>query len=168
MRKNDAGHFPSEGFDKAKYVSKMQLMELSQFSDYSLRVLIYTGLSDGRATAAQIAQAYAISQHHLVKVVHHLAKEGFLQTYRGRGGGFRLAKAPHEVTVAEIIQSTENLALVECLPPREGDCCLTGCCTLKGALVKARQAFLDVLRGYTLADLLAPRTRLRDALKLAS
>ena len=142
-------------------------MELSQFSDYALRVLIYTGLRDERSTVAEIAQTYGISQHHLVKVVHHLAKAEYLTTFRGRGGGFTLGKAANAVTVAEVLRSTENLALVECLPPREGGCCLTGCCRLKTALLQARKAFLDVLEGYTLADLLEPRNALREALALA-
>lgn len=141
-------------------------MELSQFSDYSLRVLIYAGLSKELVSVPQIARAYGISQHHLVKIVHHLARQGFLETYRGRGGGFRLAKAAQDVTVADVLRSTENLALVECLSPRNGACCLSGCCTLKSALIKARQAFLDVLQGYTIADLLNPDRGLRAALQL--
>ena len=69
-------------------------MELSQFTDYSLRVLIFAGLSDRLVSVPEIAETYQISQHHLVKVVHHLSKHGFLDTFRGRGGGFRLAKGP--------------------------------------------------------------------------
>lgn len=143
-------------------------MELSQFSDYSLRVLIFAGLSEGLVSVPQIASSYGISQHHLVKVVHHLSTEGFLKTFRGRGGGFRLARPADTFTVADLLRSTENLALVECLAPRQGTCCLASCCTLKGALLKARQAFLDVLEGYTIADLLVPQSRLRSALQLES
>ncbi len=142
-------------------------MEISQFSDYALRVLIFSGLEAERCSVPEIAKAHNISHHHLVKVVHHLAKAGFLQTFRGRGGGFQLAKDPGTFTVAEVLRSTENLALVECLPPREGTCCLSGCCVLKGAIVKARHAFLAVLDGYTLKDLLLPRSALREALALS-
>ena len=142
-------------------------MEISQFSDYALRVLIYTGLSTDRCSVPEIAKAHSISHHHLVKVVHHLAKAGYLETFRGRGGGFQLAKTPEMFTIADILRSTENLALVECLPPREGTCCLSGCCVLKGALLKARHAFLAVLDEYTLEDLLQPQSALRTALALS-
>lgn len=141
-------------------------MELSQFSDFALRLMIYTGLREGLVSVSQIASAYGISQHHLVKVAHHLSSEGFLKTCRGRGGGVQLARPAEEITVGEVIRSTENLGLVECLPPRTGHCRLAGCCTLKGALLKAGQAFLDVLDAYTIADLLAPRSRLLAALEL--
>ena len=141
-------------------------MELSQFTDYSLRVLIFAGLSDRLVSVPEIAETHQISQHHLVKVVHHLSKHGFLDTFRGRGGGFRLAKGPSTFTISDVVRSTENLALVECLSSGGGQCCLAGCCTLKTALVKARQAFLEVLDGYTIADLLLPRSALRQALSL--
>lgn len=142
-------------------------MEISQFSDYALRVLIFTGLENRRCNVPEIAAAHAISHHHLVKVVHHLAKAGFLETFRGRGGGIQLAQEPEAFTVGDVLRSTENLALVECFPPREGTCCLSGCCVLKGALLKARHAFLTVLDGYTLKDLLVPQSALREALSLA-
>lgn len=142
-------------------------MELSQFSDYSLRVLIYTALCEKRTSVPEIAEAFQVSQHHLVKVVHRLSREGFLKTFRGRGGGIVLAREPETFTVADVLRRTENLALVECLPPREGSCCLSACCGLKGALLKARQAFLDVLDSYTLADLLSPHHHLRTALQLS-
>ena len=147
--------------------SKIHLMEISQFSDYALRVLIYAGLQGERCSVPEIAKTHDISHHHLVKVVHHLAKAGFLDTFRGRGGGIQLAKPPATFTVADVLRSTENLALVECLPPREGACCLSGCCVLKGAILKARHAFLTVLDGYSLKDLLLPRGALREALAMS-
>ena len=63
-------------------------MELTQFTDYSLRTLIFVALKHGElASIKEIAASYHISENHLTKVVHGLAKNGYLKTYRGRGGG---------------------------------------------------------------------------------
>lgn len=146
----------------------MQFMELSQFSDYSLRVLIYVGLRTERSSVKEIAEAYQISQNHLVKVVHNLAKLGFIETTRGRGGGILLARDPAKIGVGEVIRKTENFGLVECLPPRQGNCCLVSACVLKRVLATARNAFLAELDRHTLADLLGPKAKLQQLLAISS
>jgi len=135
-------------------------MQLSKFSDYGLRVLMYVGLRPQQAaTVAQIATAYGVSQHHLVKVAATLRELGFLDATRGRGGGLRLGQPAAEIRLGAVVRGTENLALVECMGD-DGECVLTGSCKLQHALVRARAAFLAALDDYTLADLLKPRQRL--------
>ena len=143
-------------------------MELSQFTDYSLRSLIYLGLrrEEGLTSVREIADAYDISQHHLVKVVHNLAKLGYVSTFRGRGGGLSLALSPEEINVGQIVRQTENLGLVECMTSG-GKCCLTNMCTLQHALGEAKDAFIKTLDSYFLSDLIAPQAKLRQALSLS-
>lgn len=133
-------------------------MRLTTFSDYSFRVLIYLGSDPDRlATIADIARAYDISPNHLMKVVHYLGQEGYLETVRGKGGGMRLARAPEKINVGKVLRATEEgFDLVECLQAGKADCRIAPACVLKGALAEARDAFLAVLDRYTLADLLAP------------
>lgn len=139
-------------------------MRLTSFTDYILRVLIYLEAhrDDGRlATIRDIATAYGISENHLMKVVHHLAKQGYVITTRGKGGGMRLARAPEEINLGAVVRgSEEDLALVECFEKGNAKCPILPECALRGVLARALRAFFDVLDGKTLADLVQPREKL--------
>ncbi|TLD72368.1 Rrf2 family transcriptional regulator [Phragmitibacter flavus] len=130
-------------------------MELSRFSDYSLRVLMYAAAKeDEKVTLGELAAVYRISQHHLVKIVHYLGKLGYLQNRRGRSGGIRLGMPPAEIRVGDVIRHTEtHFNLAECFSVGSNLCRLTPGCRLKGVFHEATEAFLGVLDGYTLEDL---------------
>ncbi len=130
-------------------------MELSQFTDYSLRVLIRaaTCKNGERTSARKIAEIYAISYNHVAKVTHHLAKLGYLDTARGRGGGLVLSHPASEIGIGEIVRKTENFALVECLKPNGGNCCISPACKLKHIFAEARDAFLECLDRYSLDEI---------------
>lgn len=144
-------------------------MRLTTYSDYALRVLMYLALrSDGLSTIAEIAGSYKISEAHLMKVVHQLGVAGYIETVRGRGGGLRLAKPAETIGLAEVIRTTEpDMAIVSCLKPLNAPCMINPSCVLKRALERAQQAFMEVLEGYTLADLAAPRARLSGLLGIS-
>ncbi len=143
-------------------------MQLSKFTDYALRVLIYLGCKgDGRSTIDEIATHYGISKEHLRKIVHHLTTSGVVEGKRGRGGGLRLAYPPSEISVGEVVrQAEENFALVECFTPGEEVCRISGACRFAWMLHEALTAFLQVLDRYTLADIIAVGAPLRERLGL--
>lgn len=132
-------------------------MQLNIFSDYALRVLIYAAARPNvRCTCEEVATAFGVSRHHLVKVVNGLEHLGYLETVRGRSGGFHLAHAPERIIIGEVVRRTEGtLAVVECFDRETNTCPLTRACGLKGALAEAVEAFLGVLDQYSLADLVA-------------
>ena len=146
-------------------------MRLTIFTDYSLRVLIYLGAHRAEArlaTIGDIASAYSISRNHLMKVAHHLAKEGYIETTRGKGGGLRLARAPEQINVGAVVRGTEeDFALVECFENGNRNCPIIPVCVLPAVLDRALQAFFRELDGQTLAGLLQPQAKLirilRDA-----
>jgi Rrf2 family transcriptional regulator, nitric oxide-sensitive transcriptional repressor len=132
-------------------------MRLTRFTDYSLRTLMFLGLrGEENSSIAEIARAYAISEHHLTKVVHRLGQLGLVQTTRGRNGGLHLGRTPEEIGLGQVVRQTEeDLAVVECFG--DGCCPIAGACELQHALREALDAFFGVLDRYTLADLIRPR-----------
>ena len=135
-------------------------MRLTSWTDYSLRVLMFCAACVDReqpATISEIAEAHAISRNHLTKIVMTLASMGLLGTTRGRGGGLRLLKPAKDIVLGAVIRRTEtDLTLVECFDNEHNSCLLDGRCRLKGAFQQAMAAYLAVLDGVTLADLVAP------------
>ena len=140
-------------------------MHLTQFSDYSLRLALYLACHPDRVVSVdEVSRAYAISRHHLVKVVQTLTDLGVVESQRGRGGGMRLAMRPSEINVGWLIRRTEpHLNLVECFDLETNTCPIAPVCGLKGALVRAQQAFLEVLDEYNLGDF---QSRRRDLVAL--
>jgi len=132
----------------------MQLMRLTVFSDYALRVLLVLATrTESLVTIGDVATAFDISDAHLTKVAHVLGKTGWVDTVRGRNGGMRLAVAPRTLKLGEIIQRLEaDFALVECFGA-DNRCVLTDGCGLQQALALAMRAFFAELDHYTLADL---------------
>tara|TARA_R110002167_G_scaffold271660_1_gene478204 strand:+ start:52 stop:477 length:426 start_codon:yes stop_codon:yes gene_type:complete len=136
-------------------------MQLSRHSDYTLRVLLYLAARPGeRGTLAQISAFFGISLEHLRKVVHELAKLGYLNTYQGKGGGIELAHAPEDINVGTLLQRAEGgKPLVDC---QALNCRLAPACTLNLALGRAQRAFFDTLSEYTLADLISSKAMVSE------
>jgi Rrf2 family nitric oxide-sensitive transcriptional repressor len=127
-------------------------MRLTLFADYSMRVLLFLGARPDRlCSIPEVARAYGISQHHLMKVANKLARSGYVESVRGRSGGMRLGRPPEQINVGAVIRDTEDgFDLVDC-----DSCVIAPACGLTGILKEALGAFLAVLDRYTLADLLA-------------
>ncbi|MCL4673544.1 MAG: Rrf2 family transcriptional regulator [Sphingomonadaceae bacterium] len=140
-------------------------MRLTRYTDYAMRVLLYLGQEPERlCSIAEIARGYGISQNHLMKVVNDLVKSGYLESVRGRNGGIRLSRPTSTINVGALIRHTEDsFELVEC-----GSCIIGGACGLTGVLDEALHAFLSVLDGYSLADVIARKGDFRSLLAVSS
>ena len=138
-------------------------MRLTQWTDYSLRMLMYCAIHQERSrppTVGEIAEVHGISRSHLTKIAMTLAGAGLLETTRGRGGGLRLLKPADQIRVGDVVRMTESdFNLVECFDADSNSCRIVGSCKLKNVLSDAMSAYLAVLDGATVADLIAPANR---------
>ena len=141
---------------------------MTQFSNFAIRLLMYAALNGEKPSAVpEVARAYRISYDHLKKAASELCRRGYLETVRGRNGGFRLARQPADIRIGEVIRQTEGeAALVECFAPQSNTCPLLDVCQLRVALQEALAAFFATLDRYTLADLVRAPDQLMPLLRI--
>jgi len=137
-------------------------MNITSFSDYTLRILIYLATNDEKKSSAdEIAKAYDISFHHVAKAAQWLVRQGYLHSERGRGGGITLRKSAQEINIGRVVKATESgTALVDCMKANGGTCCITPACGLKLALAEAQAAFYETLEKFTLDDVITQKSLL--------
>ncbi|MEP6964525.1 MAG: Rrf2 family transcriptional regulator [Polaromonas sp.] len=131
-------------------------MRLTTYTDYALRTLMYLAAHRERLVTIQdIADVHGIAKNHLTKVVHQLGLLGYVESMRGRNGGLRLGMEPAGINIGEVVRSTEpDFYMAECFDPDKSRCIMSSACILKDTLHSATQAYLAVLNGVTLADLM--------------
>ncbi|MFC4523740.1 RrF2 family transcriptional regulator [Cupriavidus pinatubonensis] len=141
-------------------------MRLTEYTDYSLRVLLYVAVHrDALVTIQSIAETFGIPRNHLTKIVAHLSQLGFLKTVRGRSGGMTLGMAPQQINLGKVVRATEpDFRLVECFETEGNRCIITDACGLRHVLASALDAYLGVLDSYTLQDLIKRPGALQRAL----
>lgn len=137
-------------------------MKLTGYTNYALRSLQLAALRyPERIRVSDVVKIHGLARPHIVKIVHELGKAGYLETHRGRGGGFRLARPAEEIVVGDVVRLTEgSLDIVECFNPDTNTCPLLGICRLSVAFQKATAAFMAVLDDVTVADIAANRRQL--------
>ena len=136
---------------------------LSQKAKYGLRALVELARAaespgGAQVSAGELANRAGAPRKFLEAILLELSRSQIVVSRRGKFGGYVLARPAGEITFAEIIRIVDGpLALAPCVSPRLGfrkcaDCPDLATCTLREALLRARDATADVLEGYTLAD----------------
>lgn len=78
-------------------------MQLTSFTDYGLRALIYMAtLPEGRQTNIEVTDTYGVSRNHMVKIINQLSRAGFVAATRGKNGGIRLGMDPEKLLLATL------------------------------------------------------------------
>ncbi len=172
----------------------MRLTNYSDYALRSLIYLAVKPEPHLLANISDIADSYHISKSHLTKIIHQLGQLGYIESIRGKNGGIRLACAPRDINLGVLIKQIEpDFDLVECFAtpvnvnernPRSTGlpitlidevenqkaktvgCVISPVCQLKGVFFEALTAFITVLEGYTLADIIDNQEELSQFLFL--
>ena len=127
-------------------------MQLTSFTDYGLRALIYMASlpADKMTSISEVTEVYGVSRNHMVKIINQLSREGFVTAVRGKNGGIRLGKPAESIRIGDVVRALEPLSLVNC---SSDFCHITPACRLKQVLQQAVKNFLEELDSHTLADM---------------
>lgn len=129
-------------------------MQITRFTDYSLRALMYLNTHSTRlCTVKEVAEYHSISQNHLVKVVHNLSRLGYVKSIKGKNGGIKITENTDKARLGDlIVQFEPTMNTAECFDPESNTCNLTVSCQLKHYLQEAMMNFINTMNQYTLAD----------------
>ena len=137
-------------------------MLISTKGRYALRVMtdLAEHPTEGYIPLKDIAQRQGISEKYLESIIKLLVKGKLLAGLRGKGGGYKLTRAPETISVAEILRLTEEtLAPVACLEPGAAACSRVGECRTLPLWQGLGKLIENYLENYTLADLLHTDSR---------
>lgn len=130
-------------------------MRLSEYTDHTLRGLMYCARNRQRlVTTTEPSEQYGFSKGHPMKVVNDLARQGLIETTRGRGGGLRQSKQPAGIRIGDVVRACESdFRPVECFDAGTDGGTLTPGGRMKRLFDSALSGFLQAPGGATLADL---------------
>lgn len=131
-------------------------MRLSSLADYAVVLLAATArrAGDARATATALAEETGLPLPTVQKLVSRLATATLLETGRGTGGGFRLARPAASISLADIVEAIEGpIALTTCVDASRHDCAVEGTCAIKPHASAVSGAVRGALAGVSLASL---------------
>lgn len=140
-------------------------MQLTRYTDYAFRTLIFLSLQKPAelVTMSIVSEHFEIPRNHLVKIINHLAKLGYIDALRGKGGGIRLGLPASKINLRNVVEAVEEtLTPINCNEPV---CRIVSACRLKSIAAEAQEAFLSVLGKYTLRDIQQDPQRLEQLLK---
>jgi FeS assembly SUF system regulator len=134
-------------------------MRLSSLADYA--VVLVTAAArvcdTARLNATVLSATTGVPLPTAQKLVSRLSAAGLIESTRGTGGGFRLARAANAITLADIVEAVEGpIALTTCVDEDRHDCALDGRCHVKPHWAIVNEAVRGALAKVTLADLAAP------------
>lgn len=145
-------------------------MRLTLRTELAMRTLMFCAVQPERIVRKhEVAKACEVSENHLAQVIHTLGQRGFLQTIRGRAGGFLLGRNMAEITVGAVFRALEaEVPLTECAQPGAPCCPLRGNCRLECVINQALAAFYASLDKVTLQDLVSGNDGLARQLRLVA
>jgi Rrf2 family protein len=139
------------------------MLRLSKKADYALIAMKHLAVRGDRGfqasvSAREIAEQYDIPIELMAKVLQRLVRKGLLVSHQGTRGGYRLARTPVQISVADVIQAIEGPVAVTACRTDEGECEQFSKCNVRDPLYKVRDRILAALGECTIAELAAEPT----------
>ena len=132
------------------------MLRLSKKADYALIAMKHLALhGDGSSSAREIAGLYDIPIELLAKILQRLVRRGLLASQQGTRGGYQLARAPLQISVADVIQAIDGPVTVTACSTDEGTCDQFAKCNVRDPLWRVRERILSALGECTIAELAA-------------
>ncbi len=140
-------------------------LQLTRRADYAIRTALCLGREGGevRLAASAIAQRMDVPPRFLPQIMQDLVRAGLVEASLGRGGGYRLARAPGEVSLLEIIEAVEGDARRRTCVLSSSSCDASRPCDVHALFASAQDALLDRLGEATVLDALGSGVDMRGA-----
>lgn len=146
------------------------MLALTKKVDYGIIAMSWLAGAPGRTcSAAEMARRFRLPQFLLANIMKELTGSGLVESIRGVHGGYRLAKDPLTITLADmvcVLESEEKIALADCVAadgtPRESNCRIAETCPVKRPIKRVHDRLRAMLDSVTLAEL-AEDTRMMAA-----
>lgn len=131
------------------------MLRLSKKADYALMALSYMAAPGQRATisAREVAERHDIPQELLAKVLQRLARRGVLTSVQGMNGGYQLARAPHQISVANVVEAIDGPLTLTACADSASDCEQFEKCGIRDPLHRIRERIASALETCSIADL---------------
>ena len=132
-------------------------MKISTKGRYAIRVMLDIAQQGTQSyiPLMDIAKRQGISEKYLESIVAVLSKNDFLQSLRGKGGGYKLLRSPEEYTIGSILKLVEgSFAPVACLEKKPNQCERAAECQTIKMWEGLEKLINDYFEGITLADLM--------------
>ena len=131
------------------------MIRMTKQADYGIVLLTRMAGEPHRLfNAAELAEEAQLPAPTVAKILKLLAREGVLESHRGVKGGYTLAQAPQETTVAEVIEALEGpIAITECIDDSPGDCAQEAVCSVRANWQRINQAIRGALERISLAEM---------------
>lgn len=130
------------------------MLKLTKKADYGLIALKHLAESGGSCSAKDIAEAYALPQEALAKILQRLVKARLLVSQHGTHGGYSLARGAAAISALEVIKAIDGPLFITACSTHKGDCVQSQKCNVKEPLSKVNESIREVLSKISVADMM--------------
>ena len=131
------------------------MMELTRKGEYAIRGIIYLARQPfgNIALLSEIAEATDVPRMFLAKIFQNFAKLGLINSYRGTGGGFTLARPASAITLREVVEAVDGPITPNRCVTTEGECERSSTCGVHTVWCRVQEQVVGILDGVTIEEL---------------